>query len=110
MRLRSGVAVAVAPIHTLSWELLYATGVAIKRKTGEKNHKCLAWVTPLAWIQPLARELPYAMGVAKKEKKKKKRFKKDIVCLLGDPKRLHTVTKSFGKSQIKDVVFLPPFR
>ena len=37
MRLSSGVAMAMAPIQPLLWELPYAVGVALKRKERKKE-------------------------------------------------------------------------
>ena len=38
-----------------------------------KNQTVVAQVSPVAWIRSLAQEVPYAMGVAKKKKRKEKR-------------------------------------
>ena len=37
-----------------------------------KNQTVVAQVSPVAWIRSLAQEVPYAMGVAKKKKRKQK--------------------------------------
>ena len=37
MQLRSGVAVAMAPIQPLAWELTYTTDVTLKRKREKKK-------------------------------------------------------------------------
>ena len=52
---------AVALSQPLAWERQYAAGAALKKIKG------FGFVTVGAWIQSPARELPHAMGAAKKK-------------------------------------------
>ena len=50
---------------------------------------CSSWVAVVAWVWFLAQELPHAMGVAKKKKKK---FPRRKCTLMGDKSHLSVIT------------------